>query len=44
MVKHAQTIRRQFADELFECAWPFCEMIISNLNFKKVLPPRRYSL
>ena len=25
MVKHTQTIRRQFADELFECAWPFCE-------------------
>ena len=24
MVKHTQTIRRQFADELFECAWPFC--------------------
>ena len=24
MVKHTQTIRRQFADELFECAWSFC--------------------
>ena len=24
MVKHIQTIRRQFADELFECFWPFC--------------------
>ena len=24
MAKHAQTIRRQFADELFECVWPFC--------------------
>ena len=24
MVKHIQTIRRQFADELFECVWPFC--------------------
>ena len=24
MVKHTQTIRRQFADELFECAWQFC--------------------
>ena len=23
MVKHTQTIRRQFADELFECVWPF---------------------
>ena len=26
MVKHAQTIRRQFDDELFECVWPFCEI------------------
>ena len=25
MVKHTQTIRRQIADELFECVWPFCE-------------------
>ena len=24
MVKHTQTIRGQFADELFECIWPFC--------------------
>ena len=24
MVKHTQTIRRQFADELFACVWPFC--------------------
>ena len=23
MVKHTQTIRRQFADELFACVWPF---------------------
>ena len=23
MVKHTQTIRRQIADELFECVWPF---------------------
>ena len=23
IVKHTQTIRRQFADELFECVWPF---------------------
>ena len=23
MVKHTQTIRRQFAGELFECVWPF---------------------
>ena len=24
MVKHSQTIRRQLADELFKCVWPFC--------------------
>ena len=24
MAKHTQTIRRQFADDLFECVWPFC--------------------
>ena len=23
IVKHTQTIRRQFAEELFECVWPF---------------------
>ena len=26
MIKHTQTIRRQFADDLFECVWPFCEI------------------
>ena len=26
MVKHTQTIRRQFANELFECVWPFSEI------------------
>ena len=26
MVKHTQAIRRQFACELFECIWPFCEV------------------
>ena len=25
MAKHTQTIRRQIADELFECVRPFCE-------------------
>ena len=25
MVKHTQTNRRQFADDLFECVWPFYE-------------------
>ena len=24
MAKQTQTIRRQFADELFQCVWPFC--------------------
>ena len=24
MTEHTQTIRRQFADELLECVWPFC--------------------
>ena len=24
MVKHTQTIRWEFADEVFECVWPFC--------------------
>ena len=26
MVKHTQTIRRQFAEELFEWVWPFCDI------------------
>ena len=26
MVKHTQTMRRQFADELFERVWPFCDI------------------
>ena len=26
MVRHIQTIRRQIADELFECVWPFHEI------------------
>ena len=24
MAKHTETIRRQFADELFQCVSPFC--------------------
>ena len=27
MAKHTQTICRQIADELFECVWPFCEIV-----------------
>ena len=26
MVKHTQTFRRQFAEGLFECVWPFCDI------------------
>ena len=26
MVKHTRTIRQQFADELLECVWPFCDI------------------
>ena len=26
MIKHTQTISRQFAVELFECVWPFSEI------------------
>ena len=33
MVKHTQTIRRQFSDELFECVWTFCGVITLGLNF-----------
>ena len=32
MVKHTQTIRRQIADELFECGWPFCEIGAKRVN------------
>ena len=35
MVKHTQTIRRQFADELSERIWPFCE-IGARVNFEAV--------
>ena len=26
MFKHTQIIRREIADELLECVWPFCEI------------------
>ena len=32
MVKHTQTIRRKFADELFEFVWPFCELAFKALG------------
>ena len=32
IVKHTQTIRRQIADELFECVWQFCEIRAKMVN------------
>ena len=32
MVKHTQTIRRQIADELLECVWPFCEICAKRVS------------
>ena len=32
MVEHTHTISRQFADELFECVWPFCEVGAKRVN------------
>ena len=32
MAKHTQTIRRQFADKLFECVWPFYEIGAQRVN------------
>ena len=33
MAKHTQTIRRQFADELFECVW-VCLAVLWDLRLK----------
>ena len=33
MVKHTQANCRQFADELFECVWSFCEVGTWRINF-----------
>ena len=35
MAKHTQTIRRQIADELFECVCPFCEFKLIAENEKR---------
>ena len=35
MIKHTQTIRRQFADELFECVWPFGGLGLKGLTENK---------
>ena len=39
MVKNTQTIRRQIADEFFECVWPFCD--IGTLRVNKEYKIRR---
>ena len=36
MVKHTQTIRRQFADEFFEFVWPFCEIGAWRANYQEL--------
>ena len=32
MAKHTQTIRWQFADELFDCVWPFFGIDAKRVN------------
>ena len=47
MVKHIQTIRRQIADELLGCVWPFCEIGVKDLETdltKKVVSHWIYNL
>ena len=39
MVKHTQTIRRQFADELFECVWQFVKLSLKSFLGGNVNPP-----
>ena len=34
MVKHTQTTRQQFGDELFECVWPFYEIGASRVKIQ----------
>ena len=36
MVKHTQTIRRQFTDELFECVWTFCKIGAKRVIQRKI--------
>ena len=36
MAKHTQTIPRQFANELFECVWPFCGIGAWKVKFCKI--------
>ena len=37
MVKHTQTIRRQFVEELFERVWLFCGVGAENVKTVKML-------
>ena len=43
MVKHTQTIRRQTANELFECVWTFCEVSALGLTNKSLRPGSKIS-
>ena len=36
MVKHTQTNRRQIADDLFECLWPFCGIGAKRVNIPNI--------
>ena len=36
MVKHTQTIRRQIADELFECVWTFVKLALKGLDGPRI--------
>ena len=40
MIKHTQTIRPQFADELFERVWPFCDTELKAATLEKEINNR----
>ena len=37
MVKYTQTIYRQFADDMFECVWPFCKIGVIPVHYYSAL-------
>ena len=37
MVKNTQTIRRQIADEWFECVWPVCDIGTLRVNKEYII-------
>ena len=43
MAKHTQTIRRQYADELFEYVWPFVGLVLKGLTAVN-LPAHEFSI